>query len=158
MLASSVLLAPHFAAWELGADNPAIDPVSQANLYQVAAWLEHARDVLGVPLVVDSGFRTPERNAAVGGSATSDHLDGLAADFTAQGLTPFQVYQRLRFAIDAGELPPFDQLIFYVVDDHVHIGLGPQLRGSVELAIVEGGAQRYLALTSDLARQLRGAL
>jgi len=41
--------------------------------------LQPARDALG-PLTVSSGYRSPMLNAAVGGSRTSQHMRGEAAD------------------------------------------------------------------------------
>jgi hypothetical protein len=52
-------------------------------LEQLAEVLEKIRALLGVPVVVSSGFRCPALNAAVGGVADSAHLHGLACDFTA---------------------------------------------------------------------------
>jgi zinc D-Ala-D-Ala carboxypeptidase len=153
VLAASMLLAPHFSAAELGADTPDIPNVQQLNLYTVAAWLEQARTVLGVPLLVTSGYRTPQHNREVGGASDSDHLNGLAADFEPQGLTPFQAYRQLKGAIAAGTLPPFDQLIFYAGDDHIHVGLGPQLRGELLVRLTEGS---YITLTEAAVSKLRG--
>jgi len=42
--------------------------------------LQGIRDQLARPLVVTSGFRCPEHNAAVGGKPSSQHLIGRAAD------------------------------------------------------------------------------
>lgn len=39
------------------------------------------RQILGAPVIIRSGYRCPELNAAVRGSPTSDHLTGHAADF-----------------------------------------------------------------------------
>ena len=43
-------------------------------------WLEVLRRALGRPLTINSGFRCASRNIGVGGSATSRHLIGCAAD------------------------------------------------------------------------------
>lgn len=152
-LASALLLAPHFSAAELGADNPQATTTVTLNLYTVAAWLEQARTVLGVPLRVTSGYRTPTQNLEVGGSPTSDHPNGLAADFVPEGMSPYTAYRRLSAAIRAGTLPPFDQLIFYAADNHVHVGLGPQMRGELLIKLAEGS---YATLTEQLVSQLRG--
>ncbi len=154
-LASSSALAAHFTAHELGADQPEATDRIVGNLYTVAQWLEAARAVVGVPIRVTSGFRTVQHNADIGGSPTSDHVVGLAADFEPVGLTPYQSYQRLSAAHDRGTLPPFDQLIFYAADDHVHVGLGshPVMRGQVLLSTTEGS---YVALTGELVTRLRG--
>jgi hypothetical protein len=47
--------------------------------------LQPVRDRFG-PMVIRSGFRCPDLNQAVGGSKNSDHLYGLAADFTCDNL------------------------------------------------------------------------
>lgn len=42
-----------------------------------------------VPLILTSGYRTPERNATIEGAAThSEHCKGRAADFTGRGFSP----------------------------------------------------------------------
>tara|TARA_B100001093_G_scaffold511423_1_gene579232 strand:+ start:1211 stop:1564 length:354 start_codon:yes stop_codon:yes gene_type:complete len=45
--------------------------------------LDLAREHSGVPYVINSGFRTPEHNAKVGGVSGSSHLTGWAADIRA---------------------------------------------------------------------------
>lgn len=52
------------------------------NLNYVANKLQSIRDKLHKPIVVTSGFRTPKLNTYVGGSRSSAHLSGLAADIT----------------------------------------------------------------------------
>lgn len=153
-LTSGALLAMHFTAHELGADNPAVTDPTVANLRYTASWLETVRGILGDrPIVVTSGFRTPEHNAEIGGAQNSDHTVGLAADFEVEGLNPYQVFTRLQAARAAGQLPAFDQLIWYAADNHVHVGLGPQLRGQFLLKTTEGS---YTSLVSSAVRQLRG--
>lgn len=45
--------------------------------------LNHARQIAGIPFRINSGFRTPEHNAKVGGTENSSHLKGFAADIHA---------------------------------------------------------------------------
>jgi hypothetical protein len=47
--------------------------------------LQPIRDKFG-PVVVNSGYRSPEVNKAVGGSKTSDHTLGMAADIEVLGM------------------------------------------------------------------------
>lgn len=83
-------LSPHFLLAEFTASNTAaargIDntppPEALANLRRLAEVLEQARAVLGGAIAISSGYRSPALNKAVGGSATSAHMDGRAADFT----------------------------------------------------------------------------
>lgn len=151
-LAATAKLAPHFTAGELGVTD--VPPAILANAQRLAAWLESARAVLGGnPMRITSGYRTPERNAQVGGAPLSDHTTGLGADFTVAELTPFQVYRRLIEAQNAGTLPPFDQIVFYVADNHVHVGLGARMRGELLLKTAEGS---YVTLAGAYLTRLRG--
>jgi hypothetical protein len=45
--------------------------------------LDNAASYSAVPFNINSGFRTPSHNKQVGGSPTSSHLFGLAADISA---------------------------------------------------------------------------
>jgi hypothetical protein len=64
-----------------GIDNTP-DADSRANLDILLSGLERVREALGQPMYISSGYRGPKLNALVGGSKTSDHMKGLAADFT----------------------------------------------------------------------------
>lgn len=87
------------------------------NLKQTALKLDFIRDGLGKPIIVTSGYRSPEVNAAVGGSKTSAHCHGLAADFTCPGYgNPLAVAK----AILASGIE-FDQVI-HEFSAWVHIG------------------------------------
>jgi zinc D-Ala-D-Ala carboxypeptidase len=152
-LASTALLAPHFSAAELGADLPDIPAAALSNLYVTAQWLEKVRALFGAPVIIDSGWRSWAHNTETGGSPTSDHPNGLAADFKVQGFTAYEVYQRLQAAQAAGTLPAFDQLIWYALDDHIHVGLGAQMRHEILFKTAEGS---YIALIGAAVTRLRG--
>lgn len=49
--------------------------------------LDKAREISGIPFVINSAFRTPEHNKKVGGSKNSSHLKGLAVDIRAKDST-----------------------------------------------------------------------
>lgn len=89
------------------------------NLVRLAQTLEQVRDVLGgKPIHISSGFRNERVNAAVGGSRTSAHRYGLAADFTCpQFGSVLDVCYAIR---DSGI--EFDQLI-YEYGRWIHLGL-----------------------------------
>ena len=77
------------------------------NLQRVAELLEQVKKVLGgKPVMVNSGFRSLQVNAAVGSKPTSQHCLGCAADIRVPGMTPDEVVQ----AIKASDIP-YDQLI-----------------------------------------------
>ena len=67
-------------ALERGIDNIP-DEDALANLRFLAAGLDEVQDLLGYPLNITSAYRSPALNAAVGGVASSQHCQGLAADF-----------------------------------------------------------------------------
>jgi len=85
---------PHFSWGEMTATSHA--DLEAANrmeampfalaLAATAAMLEVVRSRFDRPIRVHSGFRGPSLNAAVGGSATSQHLRGEAADFSIRGV------------------------------------------------------------------------
>lgn len=106
-------------------------------LTKTAVGLEQIRALLRVPLHISSGYRSPEVNAALGGSATSQHMKGEAADFIAPD---FGGPREVCLAILASNIP-FDQLIFE--GTWVHISFSETPRHSVLTAHFEGGKARY---------------
>ena len=65
-------------------------------LNKVADKLQEIRDKIGVPITINSAYRCPEVNKAVGGSATSWHQQGLAADINAKGYTQEQLVRWIK--------------------------------------------------------------
>lgn len=57
--------------------------------------LDGLRDKIGEPIYINSGYRTPEHNKAVGGTTLSYHQFGMAADIRADKHTPKQLYDIL---------------------------------------------------------------
>ena len=55
--------------------------------------LQPVRDHFGKGVKVNSGLRTPEVNAKVGGSKTSDHCKGMAADIEIPGVANAELAQ-----------------------------------------------------------------
>lgn len=67
-------------AKNIGNDPP---PEIAAKLENLAVrLLDPVRELWGAPLTVNSGYRSPRLNRAVGGSSASQHLAGEAADLT----------------------------------------------------------------------------
>jgi zinc D-Ala-D-Ala carboxypeptidase len=101
----TTMLSPHFSLEEftisqnaarLGLDNTP-GPVQLANLHRVAGTMELVRKILGDrPVLVSSGYRSPEVNAAAKGAGDSAHMSGLAVDFTVPGFgTPIDICHAL---------------------------------------------------------------
>jgi hypothetical protein len=88
-------LSPHFTLGELTktqirADNTPPPEVIERLILLCHAVLERVRDEFG-PVIVNSGYRSPEVNRAVGGSRTSDHMTGEAADFEVRGVSNYEL-------------------------------------------------------------------
>ena len=67
-------------ALTLGIENiPSWEDVERLKSFAVNT-LDIIRLRWGEPLLVSSGYRVPQLNVAVGGSPTSDHMNGLAVD------------------------------------------------------------------------------
>jgi hypothetical protein len=85
------MLSPHFSLSELTHSDTATrkginntpPPAAMSALLRTATGLEGVRALLGVPVLVSSGFRCRELNELVGGQPLSQHTLGQAADFTA---------------------------------------------------------------------------
>jgi len=55
----------------------------RSNIKKIADLMEEVRSLLGVPITITSGYRSPKLNRAVGGVQSSEHCSGLACDFIA---------------------------------------------------------------------------
>ncbi len=111
-------LTPHFTLSEMLASQAATrlkiaeqfspDENVIANLKALCTnILEPLRDDIGFSLHISSGYRCPRLNKAIGGSKTSQHMVGEAADIQCHGTTNEQLFDRIQ------KLKlPFDQLIW----------------------------------------------
>ena len=131
-------------AAELNIDNR-IPELAEAHIVElVDILLDPLREAWGGPLVVTSGYRCPELNRDVGGSATSAHTAGWAADLVPDSDDPRGVQGLVDFAVEwlTATGLPFDQLIFEHVGSSkwLHIGIrnlkGAQRRQTL---LYEGG-------------------
>lgn len=92
---------------------------------ELAVRLDIAREHAGVPFRITSGFRTPERNAAVGGGVNSSHLRGYGADLDAYDSGDvFHIVGGLYFA-------GFRRIVVYKGYGHVHVDCDPSLPQNV---------------------------
>jgi hypothetical protein len=82
-------------------------PEVEANLRALVEHiLDPLRHSLEIPIVISSGYRSPQVNRAVGGANNSQHTKGEAADIIVPGRTVEGIIERIKH-LDL----PFDQLI-----------------------------------------------
>lgn len=74
--------------------------------------LQPIRDKYGKPIIVSSGYRSEALNKAVGGSKTSQHRFGQAADIKASDGNQRALWDVIKSMIDNGEIKQFGQLIW----------------------------------------------
>ena len=94
------------------------------NLKRLTKWLEMLRKrvnthpvppegrVKETPIIINSGYRSPAVNKAVGGVATSNHLTGCAADIRVLGNEQLVRYATILLDISDESGEDFDELIF----------------------------------------------
>ena len=68
--------------------------------------LQPLREIIAVPVFINSGFRSFDVNAAVGGKFNSQHLEGKAADFVVPSMNLVDVFNIILQKLS------FDQLIY----------------------------------------------
>jgi zinc D-Ala-D-Ala carboxypeptidase len=72
-------------------------PSIMGNLKKLADGLEKVRALLGHPITVSSGYRSPTLNRAIGGSENSAHCLGYAADIKCWKFgTPDEIVRKIK--------------------------------------------------------------
>lgn len=105
---------PNFTPEELacrGTGKLGVDPVALDRLQRL-------RIRLGAPLILNSAFRSPEHNRAVGGAKASQHLKGRAFDVSMTNHDPEQFEAAARAV-------GFTGFGFYQQNDFIHVDTGP---------------------------------
>ena len=93
-------------ASRVGIDNTPTEEVLE-NLKHTAENMEKVRKILGYPILISSGYRSPALNRTIGGAKNSQHMQGEAVDFTCPKFgTPREIVNKLK-DYDL----PFSQLI-----------------------------------------------
>lgn len=91
--------------------------------------LDPLRKEYGKPIIINSGFRNKQLNKLIGGSKTSQHLTGQAADIQTivdtkeENKKLFNLIQKLNL--------PFDQLIDEYDFNWVHVSYSPRNRRQI---------------------------
>ena len=89
-----------------------------ANLKRLCQWLEGLREASsgpskkrGEPIVINSGYRSPQLNRKVGGAPTSNHLTGCAVDIRTSGYEQAIVYAAILIDYAKESQQEFDELL-----------------------------------------------
>jgi hypothetical protein len=147
-------LSPNFSLHELtksetalrlGLDNTPDEAATENLRLLCEKVLQPVRDHYGKGVKVNSAFRSPESNSAVGGSKTSDHCLGRAADIEIPGVANADLAQWIMDNLD------YTQLIleFYTpgIPDSgwVHVSYDPNNLKKQELTATKvAGKTQYL--------------
>lgn len=113
-------------------DNPKVITNLQTLCEKV---LQPIRDHFGLAVVVNSGFRSPELNEAIGGSEESQHCKGEAADIEIPGVSNKELAEWIRDNLS------YDQLIL-----EFYNGVDPR-SGWVHVSYVDDKTNRKSTLT-----------
>lgn len=116
-------------------------------VYLIEHLLDPIREKLGKPIIVTSGWRPPKLNQAVGGSKTSNHLYGHAADIHIKGSNVEIIEALLSLNI------PYDECI----SEKAVFNREGELTGCewVHVAVKPNGNRSKLIYTSDMKNYYR---
>ena len=120
----SIKLSEHFTLAEMcktsvkTKDGNIPSHVHIENLKRLCEWLEMLRSEWNRrygegndPIIINSGYRSPAVNKAVGGVATSNHLTGCAADIRVAGIEQLIRYATILLDISDESGEDFDELL-----------------------------------------------
>jgi uncharacterized protein YcbK (DUF882 family) len=83
------------------------------NLKELAINLQVLRDKIQEPMIINSGYRSPKHNKAIGGAhkfvdgkrvETSQHVLGTAADIKVKGMRPKEIHAIIENLIKEGKM------------------------------------------------------
>jgi len=119
---ASINLSEHFTLAEMCKTNVKLKNVPNEaqveNLKRLCGWLEMLRRRYNErygegndSLIINSAYRSPAVNKAVGGVATSNHLTGCAADIRVAGIEQLIRYATILLDISDESQEDFDELL-----------------------------------------------
>ena len=110
-------LSPHFKLGEMTKSNshPEVYNIPSheaiANLKRVCGWLEILRSRAGRPILINSGYRSPQLNKKIGGVPTSNHLTGCAVDIRVADMEQLIRYATILLDYADESKQDFDELL-----------------------------------------------
>ena len=137
-------------AKRLGIDNRPSEEVRRKLTLLVSQVLDPLREAWRQPVIITSGYRSPRLNQAVGGSASSQHTKGEAADIRTISDNPAE--NRKLFDLLLRLNLPFDQVINEYPDTRgnpnwIHVSYSAhRQRGQVLVAKRVKGKTEYHAV------------
>ena len=115
-LNSKAKLSEHFTLGEMTVSNhkevyniPSHEAI--ANLANLSKWLEVLRERAGTPIIINSGYRSPQLNRKIGGAANSNHLTGCAADIRTSGMEQAICYAAILINYAKESQQDFDEML-----------------------------------------------
>ena len=116
-LNSNANLSEHFKLGEMTKSNshPEVYNIPSheaiANLKRVCVWLEVLRERAGGPILINSGYRSPQLNKKIGGVPTSNHLTGCAVDIRVADMEQLIRYAAILLDYADESHQQFDELL-----------------------------------------------
>ena len=116
-LNSNAKLSEHFTLGEMtkSSSHPEVYNIPSheaiANLKRVCLWLEELRERYNAPIRINSGYRSPQLNRAIGGAANSNHLTGCAVDIRVENMEQLLWYAVILLDISRDWHQEFDELL-----------------------------------------------
>ena len=116
-LNSNAKLSEHFTLGEFtkSGSHPEVYNIPSheaiANLANLSKWLEVLRERAGTPIIINSGYRSPQLNRKIGGAANSNHLTGCAVDIRTSGMEQAICYAAILINYSEESNQDFDELL-----------------------------------------------
>lgn len=132
-------------------NTPTIDVV--VNLCRLVFFLlQPLRNFVKCGISVMCAYRSPKVNAACGGTETSQHLKGMAADINCETIQKFDLFKIIALNFD------FDQLIFEVDSNCLHVSYvsTKENRHQILIRKIVSGEKKYYPFTKETLKSLTG--
>lgn len=148
-------LSHHFSLAEFERNSRGIENKAPAraidNLTTLCKFLlEPLRELVGKPIQITSGYRSPSLNALVGGTPTSQHSTGQACDINVSGMQKTDLFKLVVANLD------FDQCIMEYDSNCLHLSYTGAEKNRHEIYIRRkiSGKKKYFPQTKNIVAML----